>query len=221
MNLIIDFIFSHAHQAHWIIFSALILAGLHIPISEDLMIIISAILASTIIPEHTLILFLFLFFGCFISDIIVYWLGRTVGGKLLKLRWFKKTISISTLDKIHVFYKKHGFLTLLVGRFIPFGVRNCLFLSAGLSKMYFPRFLFSDGIACFISNSTLFSITYALGKNYTFLLKYVRTFNLSIFIVFVVTLIGIILHYKKRKTRITTKLENQKITESQETNQDQ
>ena len=38
------------------------------------------------------------------------------------------------------FYKKYGALTLVIGRFIPFGVRNAIFLTSGISKMPFAKF---------------------------------------------------------------------------------
>ena len=56
MQSIIDFIFQNAAHAHWIIFASFILAGLNIPISEDILIIISATLASKVVPQNTLLL---------------------------------------------------------------------------------------------------------------------------------------------------------------------
>ena len=70
MDTVIQFIFENAQYAHWIIFGALMLAGLNIPISEDLMIIFSAVLAATVVPENTIKLFAFCCFsvhiGCFL-----------------------------------------------------------------------------------------------------------------------------------------------------------
>ncbi|HAB99750.1 MAG TPA: DedA family protein, partial [Parachlamydiales bacterium] len=53
MDALIQFLFEHAPYAHWIVFSALMLAVLNVPISADLMIIFSAIIAAPIIPENT------------------------------------------------------------------------------------------------------------------------------------------------------------------------
>ena len=74
---------------------------------------------------------------------------------------------------------RYGFWTLLVGRFIPFGVRNCLFMTAGMARMPFLKFAVSDGIACFISSTVLFSLGYTLGKNQALLESCVWLFNLS------------------------------------------
>lgn len=201
MDTITNLVFEHAPYAHWIVFSALMLAGINVPISEDLMIIISAILAATVVPENTLILFLAVFLGCYISDWVSYWIGRLLGRKLWDIRWFARTVPLKKLEQAQNFYAKYGFWTLLIGRFIPFGVRNCLFITAGMGKMPFGRFLLSDGIACILSNTTLFTIAYMLGKNYQVLLHYLKTFNIAIFAAFIVTIIALI-WYKRRKKNL-------------------
>jgi len=203
MDSLVELIHQHAHHAHWIVFSMLMLAGLNIPISEDLMIITSGLIAATILPENTLILFTAVFLGSYLSDWVAYWIGRTLGRKMWKFKWFKKTIDPQRLIQTQLFYEKYGFFTLLIGRFIPFGVRNCLFLTAGIGKMHFGKFLISDGIACLLSNSVLFFLTYELGKNYQRLLKFIKTFNIAIFAIFIVTLI-VFVWYK------VTKKQNQK-----------
>jgi len=206
MDTVIQFLFEHAHHAHWIIFSALMLAGINVPISEDLMIILSAVLAATVVPENTALLFTFVFLGCYISDWVCYWIGRKWGPKLWNIKWFAKTVDRKRLDSIHNYYEKYGFWTLLVGRFIPFGVRNCLFLSAGVAKMPFGKFLLADGIACALSNSTLFTLAFYAGKNYQTLLHFVKTFNIFLFIFFLVSIIGVI-WYKRRRSSTRSPIE--------------
>jgi membrane protein DedA with SNARE-associated domain len=201
MDTMIQFLFEHAHHAHWIVFGALMLAGLNVPISEDLVIILSACLAATVVPENTGILFTAVFLGCYLSDWLCYWIGRKLGPKLWEIKWFAKTVDRKRLRSIHNYYAKYGFWTLLVGRFIPFGVRNCLFLSAGAGKMHFGKFILSDGIACAISNTTLFTLAYFAGKNYSALLHFVKTFNIFLFFLFLVSIIGVI--WYKRKTSCT------------------
>lgn len=199
MDALINLIFEHASIAHFITFGALILAGFNIPISEDLVIIINGIIASTIIPENMYKILIAIFLGCYFADNISYWLGRLLGRKLWNLKWFQKTISKKKLVKTQNYYEKHGFKTLLLGRFIPFGVRNCLHLTAGMGKMNYGRFLLSDGIACFLSNIILFSLTYHLGKNYELIFKWLKTFHILCLIIFFSVLFISILIYLKRK----------------------
>jgi membrane protein DedA with SNARE-associated domain len=194
-----SFIFEHAAYAHWIVFGALILAGFNIPVSEDLMIIFSAVLSATVVPENTTKLFLGVFLGCYLSDWICYWMGRKLGPKLWNFSWVAKSVDRKRVDQIQKYYEKYGFWTLLVGRFIPFGVRNALFLTAGLGKMHFGRFILSDGIACLTSNTALFFLAYSVGKNYEALLTTLKTFNILLFSAFVVAIIGLIWYKRKKK----------------------
>lgn len=205
MDTLIDFIIQHAPYAHWIVFSALMLAGLNIPISEDLMIIISALLAATVVPENTAKLFVAVFLGCYISDWVCYWIGRSLGRRLWEFKWFTKTVDPKKLEQIQSYYEKYGFWTLVIGRFIPFGVRNCLFITAGMGKMPFQKFLISDGIACICSNTVLFSITYSLGKNYTVLLQGLKFFNIALFTAFLVLIICLIWYKKYKKSSARSK----------------
>lgn len=192
MDAIIQFVFEHAAHAHWITFGALLLGGFCLPISEDVLIVFSAVLAATVIPEHTVHLFLGIFLGCLFSDWICYWVGRTLGPKLWNLQWVAKTLDRSRLEQIRVYYEKYGFWTLVIGRLIPFGVRNCLFLTAGMGKMPFGRFMLCDTVACFVSNTALFSLSFYAGKNYQALLSFLKAFNILIFTVFVVSIICLI-----------------------------
>ena len=191
MESLLEFITAHADTAHWFIFGALLLAGFNIPlVSEDLMLIASGVLASTLPPQFGIKLFIFTFLGCYLSDWICYFLGRTLGLKLLTLKWFSRAIKASKLKKVQHFYSKYGIWTLGVGRFIPFGVRNVLFFSAGMGKMNFLKFIISDGIACIISNFTLFFLSYSFAKNIDTLMHNLKVFNLILFVVVACIFIG-------------------------------
>jgi len=125
------------------------------------------------------------------------------GAHLWRIRWFARVFHPQTLKQIESYYVQYGVLTLLIGRFIPFGVRNCLFATAGIGKMNFCKFLISDGIACFSSNASLFFLAYFCGKNCTHLVKYI---HVVIFSLFLIALIGFI-WYKRNKANIVTSLE--------------
>ncbi len=90
MQPIIDFIVQHSSYAPWMTFILILLAGLNLPISLDAIIVLSAFLAATTIPEHTLPLYFSILIGAYFSAWVSYWVGRTVGTKLLKLRYFAK-----------------------------------------------------------------------------------------------------------------------------------
>lgn len=161
-------------------FGMLILAGLNIPFSEDAILIVGGAMASTCSHHSPIYIWLILFFGCWISAWEAYWIGRYFGPRLYEVRWFRRIINPSRIQRLRHYYEKFGIFTFIVGRFFPGGVRNALFMTTGLSKMHFGVFLLRDGIACLISTMTLFYLGYKFGENYQTLFKYFKKYELLI-----------------------------------------
>ena len=202
MHEIVTFVVEHSHYAPGILFILILLAGLNLPISIDVLMVLSAFLAATKVPHLTPYLFICFLVGAYFSAWICYWMGRTVGVKLLKFRYFAKLLPQHRLDKMGTFYEKHGLLALIVGRFIPFGFRNCLFTTTGMSKANFLKFMWRDAIACTLWASTVFFTFHRLGKNYEVLLAKAKMLNLFIFLAFGVTVITIVCYKKYKKKRV-------------------
>ena len=205
MDSLIAWITQHAEHAHWFIFGAILLAGFNIPISADVLIVGAAVLAATLMPEHVWHLYLAIFLGCYFSAWIAYWFGRLVGKKFCRFRWFQHLFPAHRIEKIQRFYSRHGLWTLIVGRFIPFGVRNCIFMSSGISHVPFHRFALQDLPACLIWSSLMFYLFFSLGKNFQTLMNHLKIVNVIIFLIFSMTLI-ILLWYKRRKKTVGEKL---------------
>lgn len=202
MKTLVSFILEHSEYAPWITFGLILLAGLNVPISIDLIMILAAFLAATTLPHHTLSLYLSLLIGTYFSAWLAYWLGRLLGKRLLHIPLFSRLLPPKRLLKIEAFYHKHGFLTLLLGRFIPFGVRNCIFMTAGICHSPFGKFALRDLIPCSVWTTTCFSIFYTLGLNYQLLFQRVKIINLALFIALSVTVIAWV-WYKKHKNKQT------------------
>lgn len=164
MEAIISFISSYIGYWPLVCFLALFLAGFNVPVSEDVLIIMSAIISAKnrelLIPNY-----IGLYAGIYISDLINYWFGRIVGSGFTKIKVVARKLTPERLNRISNQIEKHGFLTYLITRFIPFGVRNTLFMSSGIIHVYFPKFMFFDAIAAFISSSTLYWLVYFLGES--------------------------------------------------------
>jgi membrane-associated protein len=199
MERLNEFILQNAPYAHWYIFGAILLAGANIPICIDLIILASALLAAQVIPEHTVLLFLSVWAGSLLSAWVAYWMGRLLGPKLYRWRWFSGLLNPARLQKIKHFYEKYGLFCLLIGRFIPFGVRNGIFMTTGMSRLSFGKFVLRDSLACTLWSSISFYLFYTIGQNYEALSNYVKAFNLLIFAAFGVTVIAFF-WYKKRKS---------------------
>ncbi len=203
MDYLLELITRHAHHAHWYIFGAIILAGFNVPLSADLLILLSAFIAATILPEHTWHLLISVILGCYLSAWCAYWTGRLFGAKLSRFKWFGSTFNINRMKKIRNFYEKYGFLTLLIGRFIPFGVRNCIFMSSGMSRFNFFRFIFMDAFACLLWSGLYFYLFYNFSQFYTVISQHFKTANFFVLIVFGVTVIAGIWYKQWRRIQKT------------------
>jgi membrane protein DedA with SNARE-associated domain len=198
MESFVEFLSLHASHAHWFILLGLLLAGCNIPISIDLLLILAAFFSAQFVPENTYLLYSFVLIGCTLGAWISYTFGRTLGGKLAKKKLFRTLLSESRVAKLKMFYQKHGIWTFIIGRFIPFGVRNCIFMTSGLSKISFLRFALQEFLACFIWVTAYFILFYHVGQNFEAIWNSVKTFNLFLFLTFAIAGIGII-WYKRTK----------------------
>lgn len=200
MDVMIDFINQNVMYAPFIIFGLLLLAGFNLPVSEDLMSFTAALL-SVKNPEYMTQLVIGLLLGAYLSDIICYAImGRFLGTKIRKYKFFQKMVSDEQINKVSEYYKKYGVLTLIVGRFIPFGVRNALFFTAGLSKMNAVKFCIGDLIATLISSGTYFYLYYTYGDQ---AVEFIKKSNYFIFAIFVAIGLGFTIK-KWKKNAINT-----------------
>lgn len=195
METVFALIAENIFYAPLIIFGLLILAGFFIPVPEDGMLFISGLLASEN-PHYTVQLFLGVYAGAYFSDLIAYSMGRLLGSKLYQIRFLSRLISKEKIEKMSRYFESHGMKTLIVGRFIPFGFRNAMFLSAGISRMNFYRFAFADWVACTISTSTFFALYYTIGSP---VIAWVKKGNIIIFAVFVVVITAAYAINRRRK----------------------
>jgi membrane protein DedA with SNARE-associated domain len=150
-------------------FVGLLLAGLNVPLSEDLIIITGALISrgahesrgdSSVLVST----FVAIYLGVVISDYFPYYFGILLRKGTLKSKFLIRLFSQKNLDKMHRHLEKHAFLTFIVCRFIPFGVRNTLLLTSGFFGLQLRRFAVYEIMAATISVSTLFFLVYYFGE---------------------------------------------------------
>jgi membrane-associated protein len=163
---LLSYICDHANYAPYVLCGLLFLAGLNIPISEDLLLLTAGALVSRCLPDNYLSIYLWMYAGCCLSGWETYWIGRLLGTKLYEIKWFKTIINPERIRKLHTYYEKYGIWTFIVGRFFPGGVRNALYITSGMGKMPFPLFILRDGVAAIFSTNLMFYLGYVFAKNY-------------------------------------------------------
>ena len=84
------------------------------------------------------LLIILLIIAAITGDALNYSIGRWIGPKVFgwqNSRWFNK----DAFDKTHDFYEKHGPITIVIGRFLPF-IRTFAPFVAGVAQMSYPKF---------------------------------------------------------------------------------
>lgn len=97
------------------------------------------------------------------GDAVNYSVGRWVGHKVFSWensRWFNK----DAFNKTHEFYEKHGAITIVVGRFLPF-IRTFTPFVAGVAEMTYPKFAFYNVIGGALWVCGLTGIGFLVGNH--------------------------------------------------------
>lgn len=181
-------------------FILLFLAGLNIPFSEDLIIITGALICREE-PKLLIPTFAATYCGVTMSDYFPYLTGKYILRKgRTKLPFVSRLFPEKKLDKMHHYLEKYGIVTFIVGRFIPFGVRNTLFLSSGFFGLRLWRFALYDITAATISVSTLFFLVYCFGES---IKKLFSVVGVVLFLLLLLAIIFIVfLRINRRKSTV-------------------
>lgn len=93
------------------------------------------------------------FFAVFLSDFIVYLLGKFFGAKIIKTKFFQKQVAGKGFNTINSWFQKYGGWCAGIFRFTP-GLRFPGHLSCGLLGIPVWKFVAIDGIAALLSVPT-------------------------------------------------------------------
>lgn len=97
-----------------------------------------------------------------LGDAVNYSIGRMIGPKVFgweQSRFFNR----AAFDRTHAFYEKHGPITIVVGRFLPF-IRTFAPFVAGVAQMHYPRFAFYNIAGGILWVGSLTTLGYLFGN---------------------------------------------------------
>jgi membrane protein DedA with SNARE-associated domain len=126
----------------------------------------SIILAGVLASSDDLVLVLVIVFaacGAIVGDNISYWIGRTVGHRLVE-RFFKGERH-KQVEWAHKQVEERGGYLIVIGRFIP-GGRTAVTLSCGMLEMPWHRFLMFDIAAGFVWATYAAMLGYVGGSTF-------------------------------------------------------
>jgi membrane protein DedA with SNARE-associated domain len=138
-------------------------AGLGVPISEDLVLLLAGALASQGVTRYVPTL-LAGYFGVILGDALIYHWGKKLGPNAYEQKFVRKVVSPERAEKLRSHFARHGFWTVVVGRHTP-GLRAPIFFLSGASGVKFPTFLVADMASAAVTVPLVVTLGYLFGEH--------------------------------------------------------
>jgi membrane protein DedA with SNARE-associated domain len=145
------------------IFIALILAGLGVPIPEEIAVVTAGVLSHQGVMRWWLALPICLV-GVLAGDIALYGIGRRFGERALALPLIRRILDPARRERLEAAYRARGALIVFGARHLA-GVRGAAFLTAGIVRLPFWKFLLADGIAIAYGIPLNFGLAYFFSEH--------------------------------------------------------
>jgi membrane protein DedA with SNARE-associated domain len=110
------------------------------------------------------------YFGVVAGDLILYYIGRRYGRRLVMHSRFGKVLTRERLKRAKGWFHRWGDSLVFFGRHLV-GVRAQIFLCAGVFKLSARRVLVYDSLSAFIGVPLMVGLGYFFGKNLPALYK--------------------------------------------------
>ncbi len=160
-------------MGYWGIFLLMFLESTFFPFPSEVIMIPAGYLAYQGEMNVALVVFIGIL-GSLLGALFNYYLAMHFGRKFI-LKYGKYFfIKEETLEKLEVFFTKHGELSTFNGRLIP-GIRQLISLPAGLAKMNIAKFSLYSALGAGIWVVVLVSLGYLLGSNEALISEYLHT----------------------------------------------
>ncbi|MFA4890100.1 MAG: DedA family protein [Candidatus Paceibacterota bacterium] len=125
------------------IFIALLLTGVGLfPIPEDI-IVLSAGIGVQQEVGNSIAAFFVILIGIIISDAVIFWIGKNIGRKVFKMKFFSFFLPQDKVERVHKIFGDHNKKIVFIGRFTS-GFRPVILFTAGMSDSRFSDFLIYD-----------------------------------------------------------------------------
>ena len=112
--------------------------------------------------------------GVVISDGLLYGIGRIWGMRVLRVPWMRRLLPLERIEGIERNFQKYGVLILLIARVLP-GIRSPMFITAGIMRLPFKRFVLADGVYAIPGVSLLFFLAYWFTNQFRDLVERAET----------------------------------------------
>jgi membrane protein DedA with SNARE-associated domain len=181
-----------------IIFLVLVLTGSGLPLPEEVPIIAAGVLSAHG-QLNPWVAFVICWLGAVLGDCIMYYLGYHFGrGVFQKHPWWVRFVTPEREAQIEQKFRQHGLKVFFIARFLVF-FRSPLFLTAGILRVSFRRFVAFDAACATAVVGVFFGLSYWFGRE---LAEWLRQAEFWLTIGVAVSLIGLgILWWRRRQSK--------------------
>ena len=135
--------------------------------------------------------------GGSLAGALVNYFGALLIGRAVLLRYGRYFfVKPQTLDKMDLFFEKHGHISTFTGRLIP-GIRQLISIPAGLARMELKRFVLYTGLGAGIWSAVLILLGYMVGENEALIKTYLK--QITLLTLMVISLIVALYYYWTKK----------------------
>ncbi|MBN2021655.1 MAG: DedA family protein [Pirellulales bacterium] len=154
------------HGSYLVITIVLILTGAGLPVPEEVPIIAAGLLSAHGRLDPWLAAGCCLF-GALAGDCVMYYLGYRFGRRVIREHpWWVRCVSPEREAQIEWMLQQHGLKVFFLARFLV-GLRSPVYLSAGVLRVPFRRFLLIDLFCATMVIGTFFGLSYVYGEAIT------------------------------------------------------
>jgi membrane protein DedA with SNARE-associated domain len=146
------------HFTYLGIFAVLLLGSLGVPIPEEMPIIAAAVMSHEDLVRWWLALPVCLV-GVLSGDVVLYWTGWHWGEQVLNWRVVRLVLTPEREQWLEAAYRRHALKTVVTARHVM-GLRAAAFLTAGVSRVPFWKFIVADAGAAVLGVPFVFGLAY-------------------------------------------------------------
>ncbi len=190
-----DFFLSHGSYLG--LFAFMVLTGAGLPLPEEVAIVAAGVLCSHD-QLNPWLAFPALLAGGLIGDCLMYYIGFHFGRSVVREhRWWAHFVTPEREARMEVLLHEHGLKVLFLARFMV-GLRSPIYLSAGILRLPFRRFVLFDLLCATTVIGLFFGLSYFFGKTITDWIRHAEIL-LTVTVVLVVLVVGIFFWRRHRR----------------------
>jgi membrane protein DedA with SNARE-associated domain len=192
-----DLLLRFTYPAMVVVLSA---AGLGLPISEDLVLLLGGGLAAQGVTTYwpTLVAG---YAGVILGDVLIYNWGQRLGPRAYDHKLVRRVFSREREKKLYDHFGRHGFWTVVVGRHTP-GLRAPIFFLAGASDVRFWKFLVADMMSAAVTVPIVVTLGYYFGEHLDELRSLIHRVQWAVAAAVVVIVVALWVRHRRRKRRL-------------------